>query len=104
MPFKRKSVTVSWEFMFTRPLFHTPDMQAQHDLLNEVSALVDASTLRTTLTEVAGPLTWTLPRYGACMPAWKVGARSGRLCWQGSDRRKQGRKGGRALPEPAKGH
>ena len=31
--------------MFTRPLFHTPDMQAQHDLLNQVSTMVDAGTL-----------------------------------------------------------
>ena len=42
--------------MFARPLFHTPDMQAQHDLLNEVSTLVDAGTLRTTMTETAGPI------------------------------------------------
>ena len=29
-PFKEKSITVSWEMMFTRSLFHTPDMAAQH--------------------------------------------------------------------------
>jgi NADPH:quinone reductase len=56
VPFKLKSVSVHWELMFTRPLFHTPDMQAQHDLLNEVSAMVDAGTLRTTLTNVAGKI------------------------------------------------
>jgi zinc-binding alcohol dehydrogenase family protein len=55
-PFKRKSVAVHWEFMFTRSMFRTPDMQAQHDLLNEVSRLVDAGTLRTTLAEVVGPI------------------------------------------------
>ena len=40
MPFKLKSVSVHWELMFTRPLFETPDMAAQHRLLNEVADLV----------------------------------------------------------------
>ncbi|SHH41392.1 zinc-binding alcohol dehydrogenase family protein [Bradyrhizobium erythrophlei] len=51
---KRKSVSIHWELMFTRSLYHTPDMIAQHRLLNEVADLVDASILRTTLTEDAG--------------------------------------------------
>ncbi len=54
MPFKRKSVSVHWELMFTRSLFQTPDMIEQHRLLNEVSRLIDAGTLRTTMTENAG--------------------------------------------------
>jgi zinc-binding alcohol dehydrogenase family protein len=49
VPLKRKSISVHWELMFTRPLFGTSDMIAQHQLLNEVSALVDAGILRTTL-------------------------------------------------------
>ncbi len=53
-PFKRKSVSVHWEFMFTRSMFQTADMAAQHGLLNEVSRLVDAGVLRTTMTENAG--------------------------------------------------
>src|SRR3984957_19302839 len=56
-PFKPKSITVSWEMMFTRSLFQTADMDAQHRLLKEVSAMVDAGALRTTLTHVEGPLT-----------------------------------------------
>ncbi len=56
-PFKPKSITVSWEMMFTRSLFQTPDMDAQHRLLKEVSSLVDAGVLRTTLTHVVGPMT-----------------------------------------------
>jgi zinc-binding alcohol dehydrogenase family protein len=56
VPFKRKSVSVSWELMFTRPLFATEDMIAQHHLLDEVSALVDAGVLRTTLTDESGPI------------------------------------------------
>ncbi|HYF87256.1 zinc-binding alcohol dehydrogenase family protein [Azospirillum sp.] len=51
---KRKSVSLHWELMFTRPLFQTDDMIAQHELLTEVSRLVDAGTLRTTLTETLG--------------------------------------------------
>jgi len=54
--FKRKSVTISWEFMFTRALFETEDMAAQGQLLNEVSALVDAGVLSTTLTSSDGPI------------------------------------------------
>ena len=56
VPFKRKSVAVCWELMFTRPLFTTADMIAQHHLLDEVSALVDAGVLRTTLTDESGPI------------------------------------------------
>ena len=56
-PFKPKSITVSWEMMFTRSLFQTADMDAQHRLLRQVSELVDAGLLRTTLTHVVGPLT-----------------------------------------------
>ena len=54
--FMRKSVGFFYELMFTRPVFQTPDMQAQHDLLVEASRLVDAGTLHTTLTERFGPL------------------------------------------------
>ena len=55
-PFKPKCVSVHWESMFTRSLFQTADMSAQADLLNEVSRLVDAGTLRTTLAETFGPI------------------------------------------------
>lgn len=56
MPFKRKSVSVHWELMFTRPIFKTADMGAQGMLLNEVSRLVDAGTIRTTLGENFGQI------------------------------------------------
>ena len=56
MPFKRKAISVHWELMFTRPLFATPDMVAQHHLLNEVAQLVDAGLLRTTLAEHYGTI------------------------------------------------
>ncbi len=46
---KRKSLSLHWEFMFTRSLFGTDDMAVQHDILEEVAGLVDAGVLRTTL-------------------------------------------------------
>ena len=56
MPLKRKSAAIHWEFMFARSMFETPDMQKQHELLNEVARLVDAGTLRTTLAEHYGTI------------------------------------------------
>ncbi|KQV63863.1 zinc-binding alcohol dehydrogenase family protein [Rhizobium sp. Root1220] len=56
VPFKRKSVSIHWELMFTRPLFGTPDMIEQHKLLDKVSALVDAGKIRTTLNETVGTI------------------------------------------------
>jgi alcohol dehydrogenase len=55
-PFQSKSVAICWELMFTRPMFQTPDMQAQHDLLEETARLLDEGTLRHTMRENLGPL------------------------------------------------
>jgi NADPH2:quinone reductase len=57
VPLKRKSLSVHWELMFTRALFETRDMIAQHQLLAEVSALVDAGVIRTTLGDHMGTIT-----------------------------------------------
>ena len=54
--FKRKSVSTHWEFMFTRSMFETPDMDEQGKLLNEVAKLIDAGKIRTTLTDVIAPI------------------------------------------------
>jgi NADPH:quinone reductase len=53
---QRKSVSIHWEFMFTRSMFATADIAAQGRLLDEVARLVDAGTLRTTLGEHFGPI------------------------------------------------
>ncbi len=45
---KRKSASLHWELMFTRALYGTPDMVAQHHLLNDLAALVDQGVLQTT--------------------------------------------------------
>jgi zinc-binding alcohol dehydrogenase family protein len=51
---KRKSLSLHWELMFTRSLFQTPDLQAQHRLLADLAALVDDSVIRTTVSEHFG--------------------------------------------------
>lgn len=53
---KRKSASVHWEFMFTRALFGTADMAAQHAILCRVAQLVDAGTIRTTLNQHFGSI------------------------------------------------
>jgi len=55
-PFKSKSVSVHWEFMFTRSMFQTKDMAKQSELLNKVSKLVDEGKIKTTVTEILSPI------------------------------------------------
>ncbi|GBR45462.1 zinc-binding alcohol dehydrogenase family protein [Neokomagataea thailandica] len=57
MPFKRKSLSVHWEFMFTRPLFDTPDMAAQGHILSQITSLVETGLLRSTCHTNLGPIT-----------------------------------------------
>ncbi|WP_323017492.1 zinc-binding alcohol dehydrogenase family protein [Castellaniella sp.] len=54
--FKRKSVSIHWEFMFTRPVFGTADISEQGRLLDEVARLVDAGRLRSTLNQRLHPI------------------------------------------------
>lgn len=56
MPFKRKSVSVHWELMFTRPIYETADIGEQGKLLNDVAQLIDAGKIKTTLTDVLSPI------------------------------------------------
>lgn len=51
---KGKCLSLHWELMFVRSLYETPDMQAQHALLNRVADLVDAGRVRTTVGEHFG--------------------------------------------------
>lgn len=53
---KRKSVTFVWEFMFTRSMFQTEDMIAQHVLLNRVADAVEQGQLKTTLAQTIHPI------------------------------------------------
>ncbi|MDR5831075.1 zinc-binding alcohol dehydrogenase family protein [Caballeronia sp. LP006] len=56
---KAKSAAFHWEFMFTRAMFHTPDMIEQHKLLTEVARLIDAGAIRTTLGRDLGKINAT---------------------------------------------
>lgn len=47
---KAKSVSFSWELMYTRSMFSTPDIARQHQILNHLAELLDNGTIRTTLT------------------------------------------------------
>jgi zinc-binding alcohol dehydrogenase family protein len=53
---KRKSLSLHWEFMYTRSLFETADMIEQHKLLNRIAELIDAGTLKTTFGEHFGTI------------------------------------------------
>ncbi|WP_141432255.1 zinc-binding alcohol dehydrogenase family protein [Bacillus sp. 03113] len=53
---KSKSVTFVWEFMFTRSMYQTPDMVKQHELLTQLSQLIDDGKIRTTLKEKLSPI------------------------------------------------
>lgn len=55
-PFGMKSVSIHNFTMFTRPLFHTADMQVQGEMLNEVAKLVDAGKIKSTVTNVLGKI------------------------------------------------
>ncbi|SUU04713.1 zinc-binding alcohol dehydrogenase family protein [Acinetobacter haemolyticus] len=54
--FKSKSVSVHWEFMFTRSMYQTEDMIKQSELLNQVSQLVDDGRIKTTVSQVLSPI------------------------------------------------
>ncbi len=55
-PLKRKSLSLHWELMFTRPLYGTADIEEQHKLLNAVAAMVDGGKIKTTLAENFGTI------------------------------------------------
>jgi len=53
---KQKSVSLHWEFMYTRSMMQTDDIEAQRDLLNRVSDAVDAGTIITTANRKMGSI------------------------------------------------
>lgn len=53
---KPKSLSLHWEFMFTRPRYKTADMGKQGQLLNQVSRLADAGQIKTTLQTDLSPI------------------------------------------------
>ena len=80
--FKGKAISIHWESMFTRSSFQTPDMIAQHNLLNDVADLIDKGVLRTTLgPDVSAPS--TPPISSARTRCWNPANRAARSCWRG---------------------
>lgn len=53
---KQKSISLHWEFMFTRSMFATADMNAQHQLLTDLSRLVQQGQIKTTLKQRFGTI------------------------------------------------
>lgn len=53
---RAKSLTFSWEGMFTRAMFKTSNMVGQQDILRRVAQAVDAGVLKTTLRHHVGPV------------------------------------------------
>lgn len=52
----RKKASFSWEFMFAKSMFQTPDMDSQRTILDRVAELIDSRVLRGTLQEAGGVL------------------------------------------------
>ena len=53
---KSKAASFSWEFMFTRAMYQTPDMIEQQNLLNSIAKLINDQQLSTTVNEVIRPI------------------------------------------------
>jgi NADPH2:quinone reductase len=53
---KPKSASFVWEFMFTRSMYQTEDMIAQHQLLAQIAEWVDRQKIQSTLTETLSPI------------------------------------------------
>ncbi len=53
---KSKSASFQWEFMFTRAMYQTPDMDRQGALLDEIAELINAGKLRATHSETLKPI------------------------------------------------
>lgn len=53
---KRRSISLHWEFMFTRSMYQTEDIGQQGQLLQTVADLMDNGTLQTTLQQTLSPI------------------------------------------------
>lgn len=48
----QKSATFAWEFMFTKSMFQTQDLNSQHRILERLKELVEQKKLKTTMTQL----------------------------------------------------
>jgi len=53
---KQKSISLHWEFMFTRSMFNADDINQQHKILNKVSELIDKGFIKTTVGKNLGTI------------------------------------------------
>lgn len=53
---KLKSATLSWEMMFTRSMYQTPDMIEQHRILNRIAAWIDEGRIHGTACDLVKPI------------------------------------------------
>ncbi|MDG3086484.1 zinc-binding alcohol dehydrogenase family protein [Vibrio hannami] len=56
LPLKQKSISLHWEFMYTRSLFETADIIEQHKILAAVAGMIDEVLLQTTVGERFGKI------------------------------------------------
>lgn len=54
MPLKQKSISLHWEFMFTRSMFNTADMHCQHQILTDLTRLIEQGQIRSTVQQDYG--------------------------------------------------
>ena len=80
---KLKAATFSWEFMFTRSMYQTPDMIEQHRLLNRVAAWIDGEQIQGTASEVMSPI--NAENLRAAHQALEAGRSIGKIVLQGWD-------------------
>ncbi|USS89074.1 zinc-binding alcohol dehydrogenase family protein [Fructilactobacillus cliffordii] len=55
-PLKRKMVRFGWEWMYTKSWYQTPNLITQHEILDQVSQLLDQGQLQSTLTKTFSPI------------------------------------------------
>lgn len=54
LPLKQKSISLHWEFMYTRSMFATEDMTEQQKILGAVADMIDNGQIKTTVSEYLG--------------------------------------------------
>ncbi len=52
----QKRAKFAWEWMYTKSFYETPDMISQHQILDQVSQLLDQGVIKSTLNEVLSPI------------------------------------------------
>lgn len=52
----KKCASFHWEWMYSKSYYHTSDMVTQHNILDQVAALLDQGILHSTVTQVSKPI------------------------------------------------